>query len=133
FDANNRAVGDFFFFAVVNKIEIDFSGAQDDTFDCIFSGTSDSNQSVGYDFVKFSTGEIFRTRSRKFRAQETFWRHEDEWLDEIALHLPTPNVEIPRRRGGNASRDVGLGAGLKKPLKPGDGMFRALSFVPMRQ
>src|SRR4029077_15772233 len=133
FDANNRAVDDFFFFAVVNKIEIDFSGAQDHTFDCIFLGTSDSNQSVGYDFVKFSTGEIFRTRSRKFRAQETFRRHQDEWLDEIALHLPPQNVEILRGRGGNADLDVVFGAGLKKPLKPGAGMFWALSFVPVRQ
>jgi len=40
FDADNRAVGDFFLFAVGNKIEIDFSGAKNDALDFV-SGISD--------------------------------------------------------------------------------------------
>src|SRR5438477_3088839 len=40
FDADNRAVGDFFFFAMGNKIEIDFSGAKNDALDFV-SGISD--------------------------------------------------------------------------------------------
>src|SRR5207253_1197308 len=135
FDADNRAVGNFFLFAVGNKIEIDFSGTQDNTFDFVELATpaGDRGYRIGNNFVKFSACEIFRARSRKFRAQQTFWRHQDEWLDEITLHLPPQNVEILRGRGGNADLDVVFGAGLKKPLKPGAGMFWALSFVAVRQ
>src|SRR6266403_5758249 len=99
FDANNCVVGDFFLFAVGNKIEIDFSGTQDDTFDFVelAAPAGDRGYRVGNNFVKFSAGEILRGR------------------------------------GGNADLDVVFGAGLKKPLKPGAGMFWALSFVAVRQ
>src|SRR2546421_260856 len=61
FDADNRAVDNFLFFAVGNKIEIDFSGAQDDAFDFCELAAAAGNRCyrVGYDFVKFSAGEIF--------------------------------------------------------------------------
>ena len=63
FDPNDRGVGDFFAFAVGNKIEIDFSGAKNDALDFLrlLPPTSAATGS-GY-FVKSSAGEILRARS----------------------------------------------------------------------
>ena len=56
-------------------------------------------------FVKSSA-----SRSRQLGTQQTLWRHDDERLDEIALHLPAQNVEILRRGREIADLDIILGA-----------------------
>src|SRR5438132_9442180 len=41
FDADDRAVGDFFFFAMVDQVEIDFSRAKNYAFNLFSSGIGD--------------------------------------------------------------------------------------------
>jgi len=60
FDADDRAVRDFLFFAIGNEIEVNFSGAKNDALDFV-SGITDPGYRVRDNFVKFSADEIFRS------------------------------------------------------------------------
>jgi len=65
--------------------------------------------------------------------QEALGRHEDQWFAEVPLHLTPEDVEILGGRGQVADLDVVFGAELQKPLKPGAGVLRALSFITVGQ
>ena len=69
----------------------------------------------------------------KFGTQQTFRRHDDERLDEVALHLTPQDMKILRRGGHVADLDVVLGAGLQKTLESRAGMFGTLTFIAVRK
>ena len=85
------------------------------------------------DFREPAARKIFRARGRLLGAQQTFRRHDDERLDEIALHLAAQDVKILRGSREVADLDIVLGAGLEKALEPRAGMLRPLAFVAVRQ
>ena len=84
-------------------------------------------------FFETAVDEFLRWRRRILGAQQTFRRHDDERLDEIAFHLAAQHMKILRRGREIADLDVVLGASLKEALEPRAGMFRALAFVAVRQ
>src|SRR5207302_873969 len=63
----------------------------------------------------------------------TLRRHDHEWFDEVAFHLPPQDVEVLRRSREIADLDVVLRAKLQETFEASAGMFRALAFVTVRQ
>ena len=66
-------------------------------------------------------------------AEQALRRHDDERLDEVALHLAAQDVKILRRSRQVADLDVVLRAGLEEALEARAGMLRPLAFVAVRQ
>ena len=66
-------------------------------------------------------------------AKQALRRHDHERLDEVAFHLPPQNVKVLRRGGQIADLNIILRASLEKTFEPAAGMFRALTFVTVRQ
>ena len=77
--------------------------------------------------------EFFSRRGCILGAQQTLWRKDDEWLDEVAFHLAAQDMEVLRGGSEIADLDVVFGAGLKKALDASAGMFRSLPFVAVRK
>ncbi len=97
----------------------------------IFSGGATSG--AAENLSKTSGREILGARGSLLGAEQTFRRHDDERLDEVALHLTAQDVKILRRRREVADLDVILRTGLEEALEPRAGVFRSLAFVAMRQ
>ena len=130
FDANDGGVGDLFGVPIVQEIVINFARAKNHALRSCPAGPDLGRPE---NFRETAAREFFRARGRVLGAQQTLRRHDDERLDEIALHLPPQDVKILRGRGEIADLDVVLGAGLQKSLEPRAGMFRPLPFVTVRQ
>src|SRR6059058_6117645 len=127
--ANDRSVVDFALGPVIEQIIINFAGAKDDP---LYS-VGGSHFGRAEDFFETAMDEFFSRRGSKAGTQQTFRGHDDQGLDEIALHLTPQHMKILRGRGQIADLHVVLGAGLEKTLEARAGMFGALTFIAMRK
>src|SRR5439155_4035605 len=115
--------------AIRQYLEIHFARAKYDPLHFI-GGTSLGRAE---NFFESAMDKFFGRRRSKLGAQQTFWRHDDERLNELALHLAPQYMKILGSGSRIADLDIILCARLQKALQPRARMLRALAFVAMRE
>src|SRR5207249_9571091 len=111
--------------SVLEEIVIHFARAKDNPLHFV-SGASFWRAK---DFFEPAMDEFFGGGGGQCGAQQTFRRHYDQRLDEVALHLASQHVKILCRSSEIAHLDIIFGARLQKTLQSGAGVFRSLTFV----
>src|SRR2546421_10646261 len=114
---------------MLQQLVINFPSAKQDAIDL----SRDFRRFVPNDALEISAGAIFESRNYLWMPQETFGRHDDQRLTPRAQHLAAQTMEILGRCGRVSHLQVVLGGEMKEALEAGAGMFRALSFVTVRQ
>ncbi len=124
FDSQYGGVFDLVGFAVGLQIVVDFSRTEDDPLGIFFGHALVINDRPKFTFAEFSD-----FRDTFFMPQEALWRHDDERLFKLPLHLTPENMEQLCRGGQITDLNIVFGAGLKEALEAGGGVFGALAFI----
>src|SRR5215510_12675433 len=80
------------------------------------------------DALKTTRGKIVQIRNDTRMTQQAFGCHHDQRFSPPPQDLPSQTVKELRRSGWLDDLNIVLGRQFEKPLQPGAGVFRALSF-----